>query len=213
MQKSAKFGLTEAELKVFKKLATPIKIQDFLDSFPINWEKKGDTYMSPRKALKEKKMHCFEGALFAAVALWLNGEKPLLLDLQAENDADHVVALYKRNGYWGAISKTNHSSLRFRDPVYKTMRELALSYFHEYFDNKTRKKTLRRCSLKPFNLSNLGIGWITAVEDLHFIRDEIDKAPHQTLLPAKNKNLIRKADKMELRVGKIIEWERSHPKT
>ena len=120
------FGLSKKELVVFKKLNTPIKIQNFLDKIPMNWEKRGETYMSPRRALRAQNMHCLEGAVFAATALWLQGEKPLLLDLKANGDDDHVVALYKRNGYWGAISKTNHAALRFRDPVYKTIRELAL---------------------------------------------------------------------------------------
>ena len=136
------FGLTKQELKIFKKLNTPIKIQDFLDKIPMNWEKKGETYFSPRRALEARKMHCLEGAIFAATALWLQGEKPLLLDLKAKGDDDHVVALYRRNGYWGAISKTNHAALRFRDPVYKTIRELALSYFHEYFLDRDGKKIL-----------------------------------------------------------------------
>src|SRR3989338_6552129 len=126
------FGLSKKELAIFKKLNTPIKIQDFLDKIPMNWEKKGETYFSPRRALEARKMHCLEGAIFAATALWLQGEKPLLLDLKAKGDDDHVVALYRRNGYWGAISKTNHAALRFRDPVFKTLRELAVSYFHEY---------------------------------------------------------------------------------
>src|SRR3954471_11918592 len=103
------FNLTKDELKVLRKLNTPIKIQDFLDTLPINFEKLGDTQMSPRRVLREKKAHCIEGALLAATALWLHGKEPLLLDLKAvPHDDDHVVALYKINGLWGAISKTNH---------------------------------------------------------------------------------------------------------
>ena len=113
-------GLNKSELKIFSRLSTPIKIQDFLDSLPINFEPNGETYMSPRRALKAKKIHCFEGALLAATALWLKGELALLLDLKAAApEEDHVVTLYKRHGYWGAISKTNHAALRFRDQVYK----------------------------------------------------------------------------------------------
>ena len=207
------FGLSKSELKIFKKLSTPIKIQDFLDKIPKNWEKRGETYFSPRRALKAKKMHCFEGAVFAAAALWLNGEKPLLLDLKAKGDDDHVVALYKRNGYWGAISKTNHAALRFRDPVYKTIRELALSYFHEYFRNSDGKKILVSYSSKPFNLRTLGAKWITAEEDLRNIVEAIDFAPHKQIYPKKNKKFIRPADVMERRAGKIIEWKKNHPKT
>ena len=207
------FGLTKSELKTLKKLSTPIKIQDFLDSLPVNWEKKGETYMSPRRALKAKKMHCFEGALVAAVALWLKGEKPLLLDFQNKGDEDHVVALYKRNGYWGAISKTNHSTLRYRDPVYKTLRELALSYFHEYWRQKDGKKTLVAFSTEPFDLRKYGTKWVTSEEDLFSMVDDIDNARHTQIIPKKNKKFLRRADKMEKRVGKIIEWKKSHPRT
>ncbi len=205
-------GLSKRELATFKKLSTPIKIQDFLDSLPVNWEKKGETYMSPRRVFAEKKAHCLEGALVAAVALWIAGEKPLLLDLKAPDDTDHVVTLYKRNGYWGAISKTNHAVLRFRDPVYKTIRELVLSYFHEYFSDKTGEKVLSSYS-RPFNIKRLGTKWITAPEDLHFIAAALDNAPHLLLYPVKNKKLLRKADRVERRAGKIIEWEKSHPRT
>ncbi len=206
-------GLSKSELAIFKKLSTPIKIQDFLDSFPINWEKDGETYMSPRLALREKKMHCLEGALLAGVALWLHGEKPLLLDLKAEGDEDHVVALYKKNGYWGAISKTNHSTLRFRDPVYKTIRELALSYFHEYFNDKTGRKALRSYSANPFNIKRLGTKWITSGGNLQYIAQAIDDAPHKNLFPKKNIKLLRKADAMERRASKLIEWKKSDRRT
>ncbi len=114
------FGLAKSELTTLKKLSTPIKIQDYLDSLPINWEHGGETYMSPRRVLREKKAHCLEGALLAACALWIAGKKPLLLDLKTSGDEDHVVALYREGGRWGAISKNNHVTLRFRDPVYLT---------------------------------------------------------------------------------------------
>lgn len=206
-------GLTKQELKIFKKLNTPIKIQDFLDTMPVNWERKGETYMSPRRALKAKKMHCFEGALFAAVALWIHGEPPLVMDFQNKGDDDHVIALYKRNGYWGAISKTNHSTLRYRDPVYKTLRELAMSYFHEYWNNKSGKKTLVAYSAKPFNLRVFGTKWITAEEDLDDMVNAVDEAPHEKIIPKKNKKFIRLADRMERRAGRLIEWKKTDPRT
>ena len=207
------FALTKPELKILKKLSTPIKIQDFLDSLPVNWEKKGETYMSPRRSLKAKKMHCFEGALLAALALWLQGEKPLLMDFQNSGDEDHVIALYKRNGYWGAISKTNHSTLRYRDPVYKTLRELAASYFHEYWRQKDGKKTLVAFSAEPFDLRKYGKKWVTAEEELFDIVNDIDDAPHTQIIPKKNKKLLRRADKMERQAGKMIEWKKTHPRT
>ena len=124
-----------------------------------------------------------------------------------------MVALYRRNGCWGAISKTNNSTLRFRDPVYKTLRELALSYFHEYFRDKDGKKTLVSHSSKPFNLLQYGTKWITAEEDLDYIVEDIDAAPHKQLYPKKNQRLIRPADEMEKRAAKIIEWKRTDPRT
>lgn len=202
------FGLTKAELRILKKLSTPIRIQNFLDIMPINWEKKGETYMSPRRALRARKMHCLEGALVAAAALWLQGEKPLLLDLKTEGDDDHVVTLYRRNGYWGAISKTNHATLRFRDPVYKTIRELALSYFHEYFINRSGRKCLRSYS-KPFDLTKLGTNWVTTEKDLFAIAEAIDESRHYPLVHKKNIRLLRPADTMEREAGKLIEWKRS----
>src|SRR6185369_14947632 len=131
-----------------------------------------ETHRSVRQVLKKKKAHCIEGALVAAAALWVHGEEPLLLDLFAEKDPydddAHVVALYKRNGYWGAISKTNHATIRFRDPVYKTLRELALSYFHEWFMNANGVKTLKSYS-RPLKLKRLGTEWLTSEEDLWWL--------------------------------------------
>lgn len=199
------FNFTKTELNILKKLSTPIKIQDFLDSLPRNW---GDTYMSPRLVLKEKKAHCFEGALLAATAFWVHGEQPLILDLRAKGDEDHVVALYKRNGYWGAISKTNYATVRFRDPIYKTIRELVLSYFHEYFNNKTGKKALHDYSSKPFNLKQLGEKWVIDEKNLDYVVEALDKAAHTTLVPKKNSTFIRKADKMEMKAGSLVEWKK-----
>ena len=169
--------------------------------------------MSPRRTLKAGKMHCFEGALVAAVALWIQGEEPLLLDLRAKGDDDHVVALYRKNGHWGAISKTSYATLRFRDPVYKNLRELALSYFHEYFRNNDGKKCLREYSAKPFYLKEWGSDWVTAEEDLYDLVDAIDDAPHKTIVPKKNRHLIRPADKMERRAGRLMEWTKADRRT
>ncbi len=203
------WGLSGHESALLKKLDTPAKIQDFLDSLPMNFEKNGETHHSPRRVLRERTAHCIEGALLAAAALWSRGEPPLLLDLVADksryDDDDHVVALYKRNGRWGAISKTNHSSIRFRDPVYRTLRELALSYFHEWFMNSNGIKTLKSYS-RPLNLQRWGTSWITAEDDLWFIDEALDALPHYELVPAQNKKFIRNADPMELKAGRLIEW-------
>lgn len=202
------YGLAKDEIKKLKKLRTPIMIQDFLDHMPLNWEMNGETYMSVRRSLKAKKAHCFEGALVASAALMLAGKKPLLLDLKADGDDDHVVALYKMNGHWGAISKTNHATLRFRDPIYRTLRELAISYFHEYTSDKTGKKVLRSYSAKPFDLSRFGDIWLTSDNDLDAIAEAIDKAPHIAIMPKANTKYLRPADKMERRAGTLREWQK-----
>jgi len=209
------FGLTRDELRILKQLKTPIQIQDFLDAIPMNHEKQGDTHFSPRRVLRERKAHCIEGALLAATALWLHGEPPLVMDMVSEwghGDVDHVIALYKRGGYWGAISKTNHATIRFRDPVYKTPRELAMSYFHEWFMNSTGTKTLGSYS-KPLNLARLGHDWVTAEEDLWYLDDVLNNLPHYDMIPKGHRKHIRKADTMELKAGKLIEWPESHPHT
>lgn len=202
-----KTNLSKKELSVLKKLSTPNKIQDFLDTLPINFEENSETYMSPRRVLREKKAHCLEGALLAALALWLQGEEPLLLDLKTSPiDQDHVVAVYKRNGYFGAISKTNHACLRFRDPVYKNIRELAVSYFHEYFLNKNGQKTLTKYSV-PFNLKKLKTDWVTSEEELWNIAEKLDGLKHFPIYPKSNKKFIRPADKTERKAGELTEWK------
>src|SRR5665213_28577 len=207
------FRLTRAEERTLRKLNTPTKIQDFLDALPINHEKLGRTYLSPRRVLRERKAHCLEGALLAATALWLQGQKPLLMDFRTTpEDEDHVVALYRVNGYWGAVSKTNHAILRFRDPVYRTLRELALSYFNEYYMFETGKKTLRAYSA-PFDLAKRGAAWITAEHNLDEIAEAVDWSRHYSLVPSKNARHLRPADPMEIRAGKLVEWEKRDPRT
>jgi hypothetical protein len=211
----AESGLTKKEYKKLADLSTPIKIQDFLDRIPMNWEKKGDTHLSPRRVLLEKKAHCIEGALLAAAALWLHGEPPLIMNVSPrmnKGDDDHVIALYKRGGRWGAISKTNHATIRFRDPVYRTLRELVLSYFHEWFLNSTGEKLLE-CYSKPLDMRRFGVGWLTAQGDLWNVADALSELPHQYLVPKGNWRYIRRADAMELKAGKLIEWKRSDPRT
>lgn len=199
--------LTSAENAVFKKLMTPQRIQDYLDTLPVNFEMTGETYQSPRRILQTKTAHCFEGAVFAAAALAYHGERPLLLDFQTlPIDDDHVVAPFKQNGYWGAISKTNHSIVRYRDPVYKTIRELAVSYFHEYLLWNGRKSLVAYST--PFDLSKYPPEkWLTAGEDLDDIALALDKSRHFPTVPAKNKKLLRKGSRTEIAAMKIVEWK------
>lgn len=207
------FGLSSREEALLRKLKTPILIQEYLDILPINFEKNGDTHYSPRRVLREKKAHCIEGALLAASALWLHGKPPLLLDLKTKlYDDEHVVALFKQNGYWGAISKTNHAVLRYRDPIYKTVRELALSYYHEYFRDSDGLKTLISYS-RPFDLRTFGSGWVTSEKDLWHIDDALNAHPHYPLVPDKNKKYIRRATVFERRALNAREWEKKNPRT
>jgi len=209
-------GLTKEEYTLLKDLSTPAKIQDFLDALPMNHEKEGDTHRSPRAALREHKAHCIEGAMLAATALWIQGERPLILNLSARlgrGDVDHVIALYKRNGYYGAISKTNHAVLRFRDPIYRTLRELAVSYFNEWFLLPSGEKTLE-CYSKPLNLEkSFDTDWITSEKDLWEIADALSVTPHYDLVPKGNWRYVRKADSMEIRAGSFQEYKKSDPRT
>ncbi len=196
--------LTKDEIMLFKKLSTPAKIQDYLNTLKNNTDEK-KILMSPREVIQNKKAHCMEGALLAGSILWYHGHTPYILDLKttrSKKDSDHVVALFKQHGHWGAISKTSHAVLRYREPIYKTLRELVLSYFHEYFLNDGTK-TLRSYS-KPFNLKSLGTKWIVSDEDLWEIGATLDEYVHYPLIPKQLKKL-RKADPIEITAGKLVE--------
>jgi len=194
------------EYKILKKLNTPVKIQDFLDSLPINPEPDGDTCFSPMMVLKKRVCHCIEGAVLAALALRVNGQPPLLLDLAAnKNDFDHVVAVFKKNNKWGAISKTNHAVLRYREPIYNSLRELAMSYFHEYLDDQGRKN-LRSFSL-AVNLKRFDkLDWMTTHEDIFYIPEYLIEVKHFPILNRQQIANLRRADEIEIKAGQITEW-------
>ena len=203
------YGLNKEEIKILKGLNTPRKIQDFINKIPINFEEDGkDTCFSPKKVLRENKAHCIEGAMLAAVALRINGEKPLVLDLTSTpKDFDHVVCVFKRDGQWGAISKTNHAVLRYREPVYKDIRELVMSFFHEYFDDDG-KKNLRSYSL-PVDLSRFDhLNWVSSDEDVWFVPDYLAKVKHFPILTRSQIAKLRKADNSVIEAGKITEWKK-----
>lgn len=202
------FGLGKKELKILKKLNTPQKIQDFLNRMPMNFEKGGETNLSPMSVLEKGICHCVEGAALAALALRVNGYPPLVLDLTAnKNDFDHVVAVYQKNGKWGAISKTNHAVLRYREPIYNSIRELAMSYFHEYFDDQGQK-SLRSFSpavnLKRFDK----LGWMTTKGEIDYIPEYLADIRHFPILDRKQIRNLRKAEPIEIEAGKIIEWKK-----
>ncbi len=198
--------LTAKERALFGRLGTPQKVQDWLDALPLNFESGGETYMSPRRLIREKRAHCFEGALFAAAVLAYHGEKPMLLDFQTvKGDDDHVVALFRQKGFWGAISKTNHAILRYRDPVYATVRELAMSYFHEYM-LENGKKTMVAYSAS-FDLSKYAPEkWVTAEDDLDWLVTALDESRHFPIASKKNMRLVRRGSEVERRALKHVEW-------
>lgn len=208
-----KFNLTKKEEEIINKLNTPAKIQDFINLIPVNFEEDGtETCLSPRMILQRNKCHCIEGAFFAAACIWINkiGEgKPLIVDMVGEKgDWDHVIAIFKNDGKYGAISKTNHSVLRYREPVYESIRELVMSYFHEYTDDKGNgRKTLRSYS-DPVNLENFGVEWITSEEDLWHIHDFLESIKHHPILNQKQIKNLRKQDDVEIKAGQMVEWKR-----
>jgi hypothetical protein len=172
---------TSPERAVFRRLSTPEKIQRFMDDLGYNNERDGDTCRSPRRVLRDRTAQCMEGALFGAAALRMAGFPPLLLDLGAERDDDHVLAIFRIRGCWGAIAKSNYSGLRYREPVYRTLRELAMSYFEHYF-NPAREKTLRNYS-RPVNMARFDtLEWMTAEEDLWAVPEYLTTISHRPLL-------------------------------
>lgn len=198
--------LTHPEFAILQKINTPQKIQTFLEEIPFNHEKSGETCMSPLRVLREGRAHCIEGAMLACVALMIHGEKPLIMNLKVEtSDYDHIITLFKRNGYWGGISKTNHLVLRYRDPVYKTIRELAMSYFHEYFLSENGAKTMLGYT-DPINMRRFGTQWMIAEGDLWDIAEVIYDTPYKVAVPQKNRNYVRIATPFERMGTDIQEW-------
>lgn len=197
-------GLSATDAAALAKLHSPETIQDFVSALEINREKGGDTCLSVVETLKAGHAHCIEGAFVAACALWMGGQPPLLMDMQAEGDDDHVVALFRSHGCWGAISKSNHVWLRWRDPVYASLRELAMSYFHEYVNEN--KKTLRTYSL-PFDLRKLpNSAWITQTGSCWDVAAALDACRHYQLLTRRQTRSLKPRDTLEVRAGRLVEY-------
>lgn len=205
-------GLSAEEGRLLGELRTPQRIQAFVVGLRANFEQNGDTLRSVRGVLRYGEAHCIEAAFTAACALWLHGDPPLLMDLTAtSDDADHVVALFRRNGCWGAISKSNHAWLRWRDPVYRSLRELAMSYFHEYF-NKGRK-TLRTYSAS-FDLRRCAPEtWITGEESCWDVGAALDDARHYRLLAPSQMRWLMAPDATVMRADNLVQYESRDRKT
>ena len=200
-------GLTPAEFAVLRRLDTPQKIQAFLYGLAQNFELAGDTCRPVRHVLRHRAAHCIEGAMLAACALWVHGDAPLLMDMRAVLDFDHVVAVFRRHGRWGAISKTNGIGLRWRDPVYGSLRELAMSYFHEY-TNRRDHKTLREYSV-PFDLRRVDPKvWVTGEKQAWFVAEELDRIKHFKLLDRRHLRAVTRRDPFERRAGLLLQFRR-----
>ena len=193
----AGFGLAPGDLRTLRALKTPARIQRFIDDLTYQY---AHTAWSPQRVLRERKGHCLEGALLAAAALRLNGYPPLLMDLEAVHDDDHVLALYRQKGLWGSIAKSNFAGLRFRAPVYRTLRELALSYFPQYY-NLRGEHTLRNYS-RPVNLARLDkLNWMTSEEDVWCVVDALVAARHYPLFPHKIARELPRVDRRSFQAG------------
>jgi hypothetical protein len=198
--------LSADERRVFARLTSPQKIQSFLDALPVNFELIAETAMSPRRVLQERVAHCAEGAIFAAAALAYHGRPPLLMDFQAlPSDEDHVIAVFQERGLWGAISKTNHAVLRWRDPIYRSPRELAMSYAHEYFLWGGKKSLLAYS--RPYSIARFSPKrWLTSGDDLYWLLLALDESPHEPLAPRAALRRRRRTSEIERRALAIVEW-------
>lgn len=194
------FGLTHRETRFLRSLAPPWRIQRYLDG--IAYDVKGAHCRSPRRVLREEAAQCMDGAMFAAAALRVQGRPPLILDLEAVQDDDHVLALFRERGGWGAVARSNYSGLRYREPVHPTIRSLVLSYFESYF-NLRRQKTLRRYS-NPRSLARFDrIPWMTAEEDLWEIPRWLETIRHHRLLPPAAERALGPVDVRMFEAGKV----------
>ena len=198
-QKKKIMEWTKDEIRFLKTLSDPDKIQGFLDSIDYN---PNYECRSPRWVIRKRSAHCFEGALFSAAALQFNGYKPLIVDLKAYNDDDHVISVFKEDGYWGAVAKSNFTSLRYREPVYRSLRELVMSYFDFYF-NIVGDKSLRSYSL-PLDLTIYNSGyWTTTDNDLEYIGDKLEKIRHYPVVNKKMIKNLKKASDIMLQAGML----------
>lgn len=191
-------------------LRTPTRIQDFVNAIPWNHENDGPTARSVVETLRAGRAHCVEAAFVAACGLWLAGEPPLLMDMgAARGDVDHVVALFRRNGCWGAISKSNSPFLRYRDPIHRSLRELAISYFPQYV--KVRRKTLRTYSVPVDLRKHTPETWVTREGFCHELIDALTAARHFRIVPQSLAGHLRPIDPIEVRGHKLHEYPPPQP--
>lgn len=194
------FGLRPGERRALSRLTPPWRIQRYLDG--LDYDVKGEGCRSPRRVLRERKVQCMDGALFAAAALRMQGHPPLLVDLEGVWDTDHVLAVFRVDGGWGAIARSNFSGLRYREPVHRTIRELVLTYVESYF-NLRYEKTLRRFSA-PVDLRRFDArGWMTAEEDLWYIPEHLVDVRHFRLLTPAQVRRLATVDRRMFHAGLV----------
>ncbi len=194
------YGLTRGELVTLRRLDRPDKVQSYLDGLTYNIETDGDTVRSPRRVMRDRTAHCAEGAFLAAAAFRVQGRPPLLVDLEAVRDDDHVLAVYRDGGLWGAVATSKFAGLRYRAPVYRTVRELVLSYFEHYY-NWDGERTLRAYS-RPVSLARFDrIGWMTAEEDLWPLVEHLTAIRHTPLIPPAAARRLVRLDKRSYEAG------------
>ena len=190
MRGSDTFGFTRSELRRLRALKSPAGVQRSLDDLPYNLS---FTARSPQKVLRDQTASCLEGGIFAAAALRVLGFPPLIFDLEAEQDTDHVIAIFKLRGHWGAVAKSNFTGCRYREPVYRSLREPAMSYFNIYF-NLRGERTLRRYS-RPVNLSRFDrLHWMTTDKPIWFIAEHLCEIPHIRLLTSAMEKRLTRVD-------------------
>jgi hypothetical protein len=191
---------TNTERKLLLRLDTPFKVQLYLNG--LGYDAEPGT-RSPRFVIRERKANCFEGALLAAAALGFHSRPPLIVDLRAANDDDHVLAVFKEDGGWGAVAKSNYTTLRFREPAYRSVRELVMSYFDFYF-NTLGDKSLRGYS-RPMSLARFDrYEWLTTGEDISDIGDALDAMKHYRVLGPRQIKQLQPIDKDVFRAGMLV---------
>jgi len=209
--RSEDLGLTPAEFALLKRLDTPQRIQAFLNDMTVNHEVGGETVLSVREVIRQRRSHCIEGAFLAAAALWSNGLPPLVIHLDCDlSDYPHVIAVFRQHAHWGAISKTNGVGLRYRDPIYRSLRELVMSYMHEY-SNKRHRKTLRSYS-GAFDMRRLDPAlWVTSEAQCWEAHDRLAALRHYPLISRHQERLLSPRDPFERQVTKLLQYPK--PKT
>ena len=192
------------ERSVLSRLRSPGDIQTYLDTLRYSVD---SFYRCPRRVLRDRIAHCADGAVFAAAALRNIGYKPLLVDLIAQRDDDHILAVFRGEYGWGAIAKSNTVGLRYREPIHRNLHELVLSYFEWYYNLK-REKTLRTYS-HPLDLSRFDrLNWMTDDKALDSIMEALEELPHKPLLPPAAIKGLRVVDERSFKGGLFgTRWE------